>query len=72
MGVGVGKAQEGIQPVDQLFAADMFQLFGDLMYLVPAELQFFDQEIFPQPMLADDLDGGFFPSLFSLKPLYRS
>ena len=67
MRIGVGEAKVGVQPVRQLPAGDMFQFFRDLMYFVPAKLQLFYQKIFPEAVLADDLNGGLFSFIVQLE-----
>ncbi|MNL87477.1 hypothetical protein D3C87_2166490 [compost metagenome] len=37
----------------------MFQFFGDIMHLVPAETQLFNEKNLPETMLADHLDRHF-------------
>src|SRR5689334_13208757 len=59
MGICFGETKEFIEPVDQLFTADMFQLFCDLMYFVPTKMQLFYEKGFPQPVFANDLERYF-------------
>ncbi len=37
VGIGLRKAKEGVEAVDQFAAADVFQFFGNRMNLIPAE-----------------------------------
>ncbi len=47
----------------------MLQLFGDLMHLIPAKLQFLHEKIFPQPVLANDLYRRLPPLVVQFKTL---
>ena len=47
VGISAGMAQKGIEFFDKQRLVDVFELFGDVMYLVPAKVECLDQKHFP-------------------------
>lgn len=64
--------QKSIQSFRQEIVVDMLQFFGKIMYFIPLETQFVNQESFPQTMSSDQATAICLPVLVSVTPWYLS
>lgn len=57
VGVELGVAEELVELLDELWGADVLELLGGVVDLVPPEAEFFDEEDLPEAVFADDAQG---------------